>query len=111
MAQTVPPKVLMAEPGYNLVPVRRVAQDGRGDPAAARAREDAGRRVVANRIEAPFDQRADLFNERDKLGTFALCALVDETAWAWCGLPPNRPGPRIAIDVRAPDTGLRHPAR
>jgi hypothetical protein len=46
----------------------RVPEYGCGDPAAARAGEDASRRVVTNRIEASFDQRTDLSNQWDGAG-------------------------------------------
>ena len=104
MTQLVTAQVLVAELGDHFVPVGRVAQHRRGDPAAARAPEDAGRRVVANRVEASFNQRVDHFDERDGPGPLALGALVYKTAGAWCGLPPDRPCPRVAVDVGAPDT-------
>jgi hypothetical protein len=102
--QVVTTKVFVAELGDHFIPVGCVAQHRRGDPAAARACEDASRRVKADRVEASFDQRADLINERDNPSPLALGALVDETARAWCGLPPDGPGPGIAVDVGAPDT-------
>ena len=83
----------------------RVAEHRRGDPAAARPGEDPCRWVAVNSIEAPFDQWTNLFNERDGAGPLAFGALVDQTAWAPRGLPTNRPGPGIAVDVGAPDAG------
>jgi hypothetical protein len=112
VAQVVSAQMLVTELSDDLVPVGRVPQYRRGDPAATRTREDAGRRVVTNRIEASFDQRTDLFNQWNCAGPLAFCAFVDETAGAWCCLPPDRPGPGIAVDVGAPDAGhLADPGR
>lgn len=48
--------MLIAELGNDFIPVSRVARDSRGDPAAARAGKDARGCVVADGIEAPFDE-------------------------------------------------------
>jgi hypothetical protein len=64
MPKVVPAQMLVAEPGHDLVPVRRVTKDRGGDPAAARSGEDAGCRVVPGRVEAPLDERADLVDAR-----------------------------------------------
>ena len=81
--------MLVPKSCHDLVPVSRVPEHGRCDPAATGTREDAGSRVVTNRIEAPFDQRTELFNQWDGAGPLALGALVDEPAGAWCCLPPG----------------------
>src|SRR5215469_15237852 len=47
MPKIVPSLMLVAELVDDFVPVRRVAQDRRGDPAVARAGEDACLRIVA----------------------------------------------------------------
>jgi hypothetical protein len=101
VAQAVTAQVLVPEPCHDLVPVSRVPEDGRGDPAAARACEDARRGVMANGIEALLDERTDFFNQGDGAGPLAFCALVDESTGAWCCLPTDRPGPGVAVDVGA----------
>lgn len=97
--------MLAAELGDNLIPVSRVPQDSGGDPAAARAGEDAGRGVMADRVEAAFDERADFFDERDGSGSLSFGAFVDEATGARRCLPPDRPGPGIAVNVKAQDAG------
>ena len=81
MPQVVAAQVLIAKLGDHFIPVSRIAQHRRSDPAAARASEDTRRRIMADRIEASFDQRADFFDERHGTGPLALCALVDEPTW------------------------------
>jgi hypothetical protein len=100
--QVVTAQMLIAELGDHLIPMGRVAEHSRGDPAAARSLEDPCLLVVAHSSEALLDQRADLFNQRDSPGPLALGALVDETTGAWCGLPPDRPGPGIAVNIGTP---------
>jgi len=60
---------------------------------------------MADRVQSPFNERADFVNERDSAGPLAFRSLVDEPAGAWCGLPPNCPGPGVAVNVGAPDAG------
>jgi hypothetical protein len=79
--QVVTAQMLVAELGDDLVPVGRVPQYRPGDPAAARAGEDACCGVMADRIEAFLDKRADFFDEGDGAGAFALGAFVDEATW------------------------------
>src|SRR5215469_13216622 len=97
--------MLVAELGDDLVPMGRVPQHRRGDPAAAWAREDACYGVMADGIKALLDERADFFNEWHDAGALSFGALVDEPTGAWRGLPPDRPGPCVAVDVGAPDAG------
>jgi hypothetical protein len=78
VAQVVAARVLITELGDDLVPMGRVAQYRRGDPAAARASENACRRVMADRFDASFDERSDFFDERDGASPLALSAFVDE---------------------------------
>jgi hypothetical protein len=105
VAQVVAAQMFVAELGDDLVPVGGVVEHGRGDPTAARSGEDPCRWVVVNRIEALFYQWTDLFNERDGASPFALRAFVNQPAWIWCGLPRDRPGPGIAIDIGISDAG------
>jgi hypothetical protein len=60
---------------------------------------------MADGIEALLDERTDFFNQWDGAGPLAFRALVDEPAGAWCCLPPDRPGPGVAVNVGAPDAG------
>jgi hypothetical protein len=105
VAQVVAAQMLVAQVGDDLVPVRRVAEHGRGDSTAARPGEDPRRWVIVNSMEALFDQWTGLFNERDGAGPLAFSAFVDDPTWAGCGLPPDRPGPGVAVNVGAPDAG------
>ena len=105
VAEVVTTQMLVAELSDDLVPVGGVPQHRRGDPAAAWTREDPSRVVMADRVQPRLNERADFFNERDSAGPLAFRSLVDEPARAWCGLPPNRPGPGLAVNVGAPDAG------
>jgi hypothetical protein len=105
VAEVVTTQMLVAELGDDLVPVGRIPQHRRGDPAAAWTREDACRGVMADRVQSSLNERADFLNERDSAGPLAFRSLVDEPAGAWCGLPPNCPGPGVAVNVGAPDAG------
>ncbi len=90
VAEVVTAQMLVAELGDDLIPVGCVPQHRRGDPAAAWTREDVCRGVMADRIEAYFDERTDFFNERDGAGSLSFGALIDEATRARCRLPPDR---------------------
>src|SRR5262249_29820503 len=105
-------KVFIAQLGDNLVPVRRIAKDRRGDPAAGRAGEEAGHRVSAHLVQPPTHQRVHFLDERDSPGALAFGSFVNETARSCRCLRTYGPGPGVDVDVTAPDAGyLTNPGR
>ncbi len=80
MPQVVAAQVFVAEFRDDVDPVGRVAQDRGGDTSASRASEQAGVQVGAGGEDALGDERADLFDDGDVAGSFALGSLVDEAA-------------------------------
>src|SRR4029077_4203564 len=92
------------ELGDHLVPVRRIAQDRGGDPAATRAGEKPGTRVWANAVEAAGNQLAALFDDWYLAGSLAFGGFVDQTARAGRGLAAHGPNPGPGIYIRPADT-------
>src|SRR5215468_1772172 len=78
MTQVMTAQVAVTDLRHYLVPVRRVTQDGCGDPAAARAGEQTCHRIVADGVQPPVYERAYLLDDRHRPGPFAFCALVDQ---------------------------------
>src|SRR5262249_60703461 len=87
------------QPRHHLVPVGGIAQNGCGDPPAARAGEQAGHRIITNGVPPPVYERAYLLDDRHRPGPLALGALVDQAARAGCGLATDIPDPGLAVDV------------
>lgn len=56
-------------------------------------------------IDAPKDQRPNLFDQRNGPGTLALRPSICESTRHPCSLTPKRPHPLISIDIVDPATG------
>ncbi|GJF23755.1 hypothetical protein SHO565_43190 [Streptomyces sp. HO565] len=105
MAQVVAAQVFVAELGDDVVPVGGVAQDCGGDASAARAGEQAGVGIGADGQDALGDEGADLLDDGNLAGSFALGALVDQSAGGGGGLPPDGPDPLVGVEVPDPASG------
>lgn len=104
MPQVVPPKVLVSEARHHLVPMGGIAQDRRGNPAAAGAGEQSAV-SLAHDGQAGGDQLARFLNDRHLAGSLALCRLVDQSTGARCGLTPDGPDPPAPVNVGFTDAG------
>jgi hypothetical protein len=108
--QVMAAQMLIAELDDDLIPVGRVPQDSGGDPPAARTREDAGSGVMADRVEALFDERADFFDERDGTGSLSFGAFGDETTGAGGTTSPSSSAARRWIASSFSSSAIRLPS-
>lgn len=106
VAEVVPAEVLVAEPSDDLVPVRRVAEDRRRDPAAAWSDEQARIRIISQFFQPAANDIAYLRNQRNEPCALALRTLVAQPARRGCGLPSHGPGP--VLDVEVSDSAARY---
>ena len=80
VAEPVSAEVFVAEVGDDLVPVGGVAQDRGGDATAFGSGEQAGVGPCAGGVDPAADDVADLEDQRNCAGAFALGAFVGESA-------------------------------
>jgi hypothetical protein len=91
MPQAVPTKVLVAELGHDLVPMRRIAQDGSRDAPTTGTGEQSGVGLAIKSVDPPLHHLTHLNDERHNPSALALCPLVGESTRGWRGLPADRP--------------------